>query len=258
MLEYSDEVIFGLQVLLKATGAEKGIIAVEDNNKSIIDLFIAKTNRINEIGIIAAKTKYPQGAEKMLIKYALNRHVPSGGLPFDVGVIVSNVGTVRAIADVIQAGLPLIYRVATVTGERIKHPGNYIVKTGTSVKEIIDYCGGSTGEATFKLGGPMMGIVIDDLNIPVIKGTNGIIAIDTSVSKPSPCIRCGRCVDVCPMELLPLYYPQYAGKANWEGMEAKEVMNCLECGCCEFICPSKIAIIEAVKIGKKALTPHQV
>jgi electron transport complex protein RnfC len=254
MLEFADDVIFGLKVLLKTTGAEKGIIVIEDNKHDAINLLEAKTSDIADIEILSAKTKYPQGAEKMLIKRALGRHVPSGALPLDVGVIVSNVSTVKAVSDAIQTGMPLIRRVLTVTGEKIKIPGNYIVKIGTSVKEIIDFCGGLKDEdATVKLGGPMMGIEAESLDVPIIKGTNGIIAIQPALSEPSACIRCGRCADVCPMELLPLYYPQYAGKSNWEGMKEKSVKDCMECGCCEFICSSKIPLRESIKFGKKAL-----
>jgi len=252
MLEYADDVILGLQALLKATGADKGVIVIEDNKSDAIKLLESKTAGFADIGIIPAKTKYPQGAEKMLIKRALGRHVPGGALPFEVGVIVSNVSTVKAVSDALLRGMPLIERVVTVTGEKIRNPGNYIVKIGTSVKDIIDYCGGVTDDnAIIKLGGPMMGVQIDDLNIPIIKGTNGIIAVEPPVSEPSACIRCGRCADVCPMELLPLYYPQYADKANWEGMKDKAVKDCIECGCCDYICPSKIAIRDAIKLGKK-------
>jgi electron transport complex protein RnfC len=213
-----------------------------------------KTSGIDNIEIMTAKTKYPQGAEKMLIKRALGRHVPSGALPLDVGVVVSNVSTVKAVSDAIQKGMPLIERVVTVTGEKIKNPGNFIVKIGTPVKELVDYCGGVTdGDVMIKLGGPMMGFEVADLNVPVIKATNGVIAFEPVPSEPSPCIRCGRCVDVCPMELIPLYYPQYAGRMNWEGMRDKSVKDCMECGCCDFICSSKIPIRDAIKIGKRAI-----
>jgi len=254
MLEYADEVIFGLKVLLKTIGAEKGIIVIEDNKHDAIELLEAKTADMTDIEVLVAKTKYPQGAEKMLIKRALGRHVPSGALPLDVGVVVSNVSTVKAISDAIQTGMPLIERVLTVTGEKIKNPGNFVVKVGTSVKEIVDYCGGFTDDDVIvKLGGPMMGFEAPDLEVPVIKATNGIIAIEPILSEPTECIRCGRCADVCPMELLPLYYPQYAGKGNWEGMNEKAVKDCMECGCCEFICSSKIAIRDAIKLGKKSI-----
>jgi len=254
MLEYPDEVIFGLKALLKVTGAEKGVIVVEDNKPDAVELLERKTADMPGVEILAVKTKYPQGAEKMLIKRALGRKVPSGGLPLDVGVIVSNVSTVKAVSDAIQKGMPLIERVVTVTGPKLKNPGNYIVRIGTSVKELLDHCGGVTDDdVTIKLGGPMMGFEISDLNVPVIKGTNGVIAIEPVISEPAPCIRCGRCVDVCPMELLPLYYPQYAGVSQWQAMKDKSVKDCMECGCCEVICSSKIAITTAIKLGKKAI-----
>ena len=254
MLEYVDDVIFGLKVLLKTTGAEKGIIAIEDNKPDAVELFESKTADIADIEVMAVKTKYPQGAEKMLIKRALGRQVPSGGLPLDVGVIVSNVSTVKAVSDAIRTGMPLIERVLTVTGEKIKNPGNYIVKIGASIKAIIDFCGGLTDDdVTIKLGGPMMGFEISDFEVPVIKGTNGIIAIEPALSEPTECIRCGRCADVCPMELLPLYYPRFAGKSDWEGMKEKAVKDCIECGCCDFICSSKIPIRDSIKRGKKTL-----
>jgi len=136
----------------------------------------------------------------------------------------------------------------------VAKPGNFIVKIGTSVKEILDYCGGVTGDdVTIKLGGPMMGAETANLDVPVIKAVNGIIAVETIVAEESPCIKCGRCVDVCPMELLPLYFPKYGKEENWVGMNEKNVRDCLECKCCEFICSSKIPIVSSVKAGKKAV-----
>ena len=254
MLEYADDIIFGLKVVMKTTGAEKGIIVVEDNKHDAIELLESKTADIDNIEVMTAKTKYPQGAEKMLIRRALGRWVPSGGLPLDVGVIVCNISTTKAISDAINTGMPLIERVVTVTGEKIKKPGNYIVKIGSSVKELIDYCGGLIDDdVTIKLGGPMMGVEIEELNVPVIKATNGIIAIEPTISEANPCIRCGRCVDVCPMELYPLLYPQQAGRLEWEAMRDKAVKDCMECGCCDYICSSKIPIRVAIKAGKRAI-----
>jgi electron transport complex protein RnfC len=244
--------------MLKATGAEKGIIAIEDDKHDAIRSLESKLADITDITVVAVKTKYPQGAEKMLIKRILGRQVPGGGLPSDVGVIVHNVSTVKAIADAVIKGMPLIERVVTVTGGKIRNPGNYIVRIGTSVKDIIAHCGFvSDDNSVIKLGGPMMGVAIDGIDVPVTKGTNGIIAITQANSAPSPCIRCGRCVDVCPMELLPLYYPQYAGSENRDGMNEKSVMDCIECGCCDFICPSKIAIREAIRLGKNELRDQE-
>jgi len=254
MLEYADDVIFGLKVLLKTTGAQNGVIVVEDNKLDAIELLQAKTADIANIEVLSVKTKYPQGAEKMLIKRALGRSVPSGGLPLDVGVVVSNVSTVKAVSDAIQKGMPLIERVVSITGQKIKKPGNYTVKIGTSVKEVIDHCGGLTDDdVEIKLGGPMMGFKIEDLNVPVIKGTNGVIAYEPIETEASPCIKCGRCVDACPMELLPLYYPLYADASKWEGMKEKAVKDCMECGCCQFVCSSKIPLRDSIKAGKKAI-----
>jgi electron transport complex protein RnfC len=254
MLEYADDVLNGMKILLKVTGAEKGIVVIEDNKHDAIELMRAKTADMEGVEVVVAKTKYPQGAEKMLIKRVLGRQVPSGGLPLDVGVIVSNVSTIKAVADAVLKGMPLIERVVSVTGPKIRKPGNFVVKIGTSVQEIVDYCGGFTdSDVTVKLGGPMMGFAITDLNVPVIKGTNGVIAIEPTVSEPAACIRCGRCVDVCPMELFPLYYVKYAETSDGQGFRDKSVRDCMECGCCEFICSAKLPIRDTIKLGKKVL-----
>ena len=168
LLEFADDVIYGLKAIIKAVGAEKGVIVIEDNKPDAIQLMNEKTADLDNIEVVAAKTKYPQGAEKMLIKRVTGRKVPSGGLPADVGCIVSNISTTKAIADAILTGMPLIERVVTVTGERVKNPGNFIVKIGTNTKDLIDYCGGIIGEdVTIKAGGPMMGFAMVTADAPV-------------------------------------------------------------------------------------------
>ncbi len=254
LLEFADDVIYGLKAIMKAVGAEKGVIVIEDNKPDAIQLMKEKTEGLAGIEVVEAKTKYPQGAEKMLIKRVTGRKVPSGGLPADVGCVVSNISTTKAISDAIQKGMPLIERVVTVTGERLKKPGNYIVKIGTNTKDLIDYCGGITGEdVTIKAGGPMMGFVLSDTNVPIMKGSNGIIAVDTDHTAEQPCIKCGRCVDVCPMELSPLYFAKFADEENWQGMKERNVMDCIECRCCEYICSSKIPLVTKIKAGKNAV-----
>ena len=254
LLEFADDVIYGLKAIIKTTGAEKGLIVIEDNKQDAIELMQAKTADISDIDVVVAKTKYPQGAEKMLIKRVMKRQVPSGGLPADVGVVVSNISTTKAISDAIQKGMPLVDRVVTVTGENLKNPGNYIVKIGTNTKDLIDYCGGIVGDdVTVKAGGPMMGFVLSDLNVPIMKGSNGIIAVDTDHTVEQPCIKCGRCADVCPMELSPLYFAKYADEENWQGVKDKNVMDCVECRCCEYICSSKIPLVTKIKAGKNAV-----
>ena len=254
LLEFADDVVFGLKAIIKTVNAEKGLIVIEDNKPDAIELMQAKTADCDKIEVVVVKTKYPQGAEKMLIKHVMGRKVPRGGLPADVGCVVSNISTTKAISDAIQKGMPLVERVTTVTGELIKKPGNFIVKIGTNVKELIDYCGGVTSDdVLYKAGGPMMGFVLNDLNVPIMKGSNGIIAIDTDETVTQECIKCGRCVDVCPMELSPLYFAKFADNEDWQGCKDMNIMDCIECRCCEYICSSKIPLVTKIKAGKGAV-----
>ncbi len=254
LLEFADDVIFGLKAIVKTVDAKKGIIVIEDNKPDAIELMKAKTADCENLEVVVAKTKYPQGAEKMLIKRVMGRQVPRGGLPADVGCVVSNISTTKAISDAIQKGMPLVERVTTVTGENLKKPGNYIVKIGTITQELIDHCGGITGDdVTIKAGGPMMGFVMNDTNAPIMKGSNGIIVVDTDHTAEQPCIKCGRCADVCPMELSPLYFAKFADEENWQGDKDMNIMDCIECRCCEYICSSKIPLVTKIKAGKNAV-----
>ena len=254
LLEFADDIVFGLKAVMKTVAAPRGVIVIEDNKPDAIELLTAKVAGIAGMEVCVAKTKYPQGGEKMLIKRVLGRAVPSGKLPADLGACVCNVSTVKAISDAIQKGMPLIERVTTVTGKYIPNPTNFIVKLGTDAEELVKACGGIVGEdVTIKAGGPMMGFKQEHLNFPIMKGSNGIIAIDTDHSEPSECIKCGRCVDVCPMELKPLYFYKYAGAQDWNGMKSENVMDCMECRCCEYICSAKLPLVSMIKMGKNAV-----
>ena len=190
----------------------------------------------------------------MLIKRAMGRSVPSGKLPADVGACVSNGSTVKAIADAIKTGMPLVERITTVTGKYIPNPGNFIVKVGTSASELVAACGGIQGEdVTIKAGGPMMGFPQTTLDTPIMKGSNGIIAIERDNAEPQECIKCGRCVDVCPMELKPLHYFKLVGTQDWAGCRDMNIMDCMECRCCEYICSSKLPLVTMIKQGKNGV-----
>ena len=252
LLNYADDIIYGLKAEMKTVGAPKGIIVIEDNKPDAIALMTEKAAAEEGIQILPAPTKYPQGGEKMLIKFAMGRMVPSGGLPADVGAVVSNVSTVKAIADAIKTGMPLTERVTTVTGKYIPNPANFIVKIGTSAAELVAACGGvMEGDVTIKAGGPMMGFPQETLDTPIMKGSNGIIAIDTDHSEPVECIKCGRCVDVCPMELKPLYFAKFV--TDPAELKNRSIMDCMECRCCEYICSSKIPLVTLIKMGKNAV-----
>ena len=252
LLEYADDIIFGLLAEMKTVAAPKGIIVIEENKPDAIALLREKTAEIEGIEVLEVSTQYPQGGEKMLIKRALGRSVPSGKLPADVGACVSNVSTVKAIADAIKTGMPLIERITTVTGKYIPNPGNFIVKIGTPASELVAACGGiSSEDALIKAGGPMMGFPQETLETPIMKGSNGIIAVDNDEPEVQECIKCGRCVDVCPMELKPLYFAKLVGNAA--ALKEKNIMDCMECRCCEYICSSKIPLVNLIKIGKMAV-----
>lgn len=254
LLHYADDVVYGLRAIMKAVSAPRGVIVIEDNKPDAIAMLQEKTKGYENIEVMAARTKYPQGAEKMLIKRVLGRSVPSGGLPADAGAVVSNVSSSKAIADAIRLGMPPIERVVCVTGERVRNPGNFIVKVGTSVQEILDFCGGIVGDdVTVKLGGPMMGIPQTELDVPVMKATNGIIACETDHTAAVECIKCGRCADVCPMELFPLYFARYVETGNIQGLKEQNIMDCMECRCCEYICSSKIPLVTKIREGKAAV-----
>ena len=252
LLEFADDIIFGLQAEMKTVAAPKGIIVIEENKPDAIALLREKAANAEGIEVLEVATQYPQGGEKMLIKRAMGRSVPSGKLPADVGACVSNVSTVKAIADAIKTGMPLVERITTVTGKYIPDPGNFIVKIGTPASELVAACGGVSAEdALIKAGGPMMGFPQTTLETPIMKGSNGIIAIEADVSEPQECIKCGRCVDVCPMELQPLYFAKLVGDA--QALKDRNIMDCMECRCCEYICSSKIPLVNLIKVGKNAV-----
>ena len=254
LLEYADDIIFGLLAEMKTVNAPKGIIVIEENKPDAIALLREKAEGIEGIEVLEVATQYPQGGEKMLIKRALGRSVPSGKLPADVGACVSNVSTVKAIADAIRTGMPLIERVTTVTGPYIPNPGNFVVRIGTSAADLVAACGGITKEdALIKAGGPMMGFPQTTLDTPIMKGSNGIIAIDNDETEALECIKCGRCVDVCPMELKPLRYLKLVGAEDWQGCKDMNIMDCMECRCCEYICSSKLPLVTMIKMGKNGV-----
>ena len=254
LLEYADDIIFGLQAEMKTVNAPKGIIVIEENKPDAIALLREKAAQAEGIEVLEVSTQYPQGGEKMLIKRALGRSVPSGKLPADVGACVSNVSTVKAIADAIKTGMPLIARVTTVTGKHIPNPQNFVVRVGTSASALVEACGGISGEHVLvKAGGPMMGFPQTTLDTPIMKGSNGIIAIDNDETEPNECIKCGRCVDVCPMELKPLHFFKLVGAQNWQGCKDMNIMDCMECRCCEYICSSKLPLVTMIKMGKNGV-----
>jgi len=258
MLEKPGEIVFGLKMMIKALGAEKGVIGIEDNKADAIKVMEQAVSEEDNITVTPLHTKYPQGAEKMLIEVTTGRIVPAGGLPLDVGVVNHNVGTAVAITDAVREGKPLIERVLTVTGSGINRPANLLVRAGTLVSEVIELCGGLK-ENTLKLiiGGPMMGIAQPSPDLPVIKGTSGILALtdeDVYLAESSPCIRCAKCVDGCPMYLLPTTIAQAAEHELYKRAEKLYAMDCFECGCCAYICPSKIPLVQWIRIAKAEIT----
>jgi electron transport complex protein RnfC len=254
MIEYSERIVTGVKIIMKILGVNKGIVGIEDNKPEAVKIMKEAFKGTN-VDIVALPTKYPQGAEKMLIKMLTNREVISGELPSDVGVVVQNVGTAIAICDAVVNGIPLIERVTTVSGDAIKEPKNLLLRIGTSFKAAIDYCGGlNTSPEKIIMGGPMMGFAQSTLDVPIIKGVSGILALSKSVvnsGEESPCIRCGRCVKACPMGLVPSMLSILGERDRYK--EAKEdysLLNCIECGSCVYVCPAKRNIVQYIRYSK--------
>ena len=258
MLEQSDELIEGLKLIIKAVGAKEGFIAIETNKMNAIELLREKTASMENIHVVAVKTKYPQGAEKQLIDAILKKRVPSGGLPVDVGCLVQNVGTTIAVRKAVKKGQPLIERVITVSGEGIKNPKNLLTRLGTPISHLIEVAGGIDGEHNKIIaGGPMTGIVQTSLDAPAIKGTSAITVLKYDSTKkaaaPEPCIKCARCVDACPVGLLPLRIKAYAEKGLFDELEQLYANDCIECGCCTYVCPAKLPLVHWIRYSKQKL-----
>lgn len=254
MMEFPDDILKGAELVRIATGAEKVIVGIEDNKKKAFDLLREKAER-SDAEVFLLKTKYPQGAEKNLIYALLRREVPKGGLPFDVGVVVQNVGTVKAVWDAARRGKPLYERALTVSGNGVNEPKNLIVRIGTPFQGVTDSCGGLKEEANvIIMGGPMMGLSQWDPGIPVIKGTSGILAWESPRQITEfACIRCGRCVEHCPMTLVPTQIMKHIKYGQLSEAERWGALDCVECGCCQFSCPAKIPLVHWIRLGKNQI-----
>lgn len=261
MLERSEELLSGLKLIMKALGVEKGAIGIEDNKPKAIDKLAKLCEHEENISVVSLKTKYPQGAEKMLIKAALNREVPPGKLPLDVGVVIQNIGTALAINDAVVKGEPQISAALTVSGFGINQPKNLIVKVGTPISDVLDYCGGVKDDAVkVVVGGPMMGVAQYDFSAPVMKATSGILVLteaEINAHEETPCLRCGKCIDACPLHLTPTKLARYSQLEKLEEAEALEITVCMECGTCAFECPANIPLVQWIRLGKKRVLQLQ-
>ncbi len=254
MLEKGDEILVGTQILMKAMNVEKAVIGIENNKPDAIKLLSEKVKNYKGLSVVALKVQYPQGGEKQLINAVTGKEVPSGGLPIAVGAVVSNVGTAFAVYEAIQKNKPLFERVVTITGKGVANPSNFKVRIGTATTELIEAAGGlpeNTGKVIS--GGPMMGRAIASLDIPVTKGTSGILLMPEQESVRGDyisCIRCSRCVSVCPMGLEPYLLMTLGEKHVFDRLEDEKVMDCIECGSCSYTCPSNRPLLDYIRFGK--------
>ncbi len=254
MLERSREMLIGIKILMKGLDVAKAFIGIERNKPDAVEHLTKLCFEFPGIEVVPLKVKYPQGGEKQLIKAVLGREVPSGKLPIEVGCVVNNVGTALAVYEAVQKNKPLIDRVVTVTGKSLKKPSNLLVRIGTPVNRLIEFAGGLP-EDTGKVinGGPMMGKALTSLEVPVVKGTSGIVVMTQKESHRVPvlnCIRCARCISVCPMGLEPVLLAQLSENQLYEEAEKERILDCIECGSCHFTCPAGRPLLDYLRLGK--------
>jgi len=257
MVEKGEEVLTGISILMKALKVDRAMIGIENNKPDAINQLTKLATGFKGITVHPLKVKYPQGAEKQLIKALINREVPSGHLPLDVGAVVHNVGTAFAVYEAVQKNKPLFERVVTITGKSLGKPGNYFVRIGTPINKLIEASGGMP-EDTGKVvnGGPMMGKAVNNLDVPVVKGTSGIIIFPSEESKRKeikPCIRCAKCVSVCALNLEPFLLMTLSEKGLFERAENERITDCMECGCCSYTCPADRPLLDYIRLGKSTV-----
>jgi electron transport complex protein RnfC len=254
MLEQADAVVAATRILMKATGAPNGWIAVESNKTDAAEVLSKAASDEPGIRVELCEVKYPQGAEHQITAALLGREIPSGGLPLDVGVVCQNTGTAVAIYEALRFHKPLIERVLTVTGEGVERPANLRARLGTPVSAILDAAGVRPEMNKLVIGGPMMGLAQYTADVAVQKGTSGILALaDARAYESHACIRCGRCVEVCPWHLVPSYLSIICEAKDIDAIRSSDIMDCKECGCCTYVCPSRRPIVHLVKYGKGEL-----
>ncbi|MCQ2346500.1 MAG: electron transport complex subunit RsxC [Paludibacteraceae bacterium] len=254
ILEHGEEIVVGIQILMKALGINRAIIGIENNKPDAIARMKELTAKVLGVEVMPLRLKYPQGGEKQLIDACIGRQVPSGALPIEVGAVVDNVATIYAVYEAVQKNMPLISRVMTVTGKHVAKPGNYKVRFGTPLTEVVAMAGG-VPEDTGKIigGGPMMGRAMNNIDMPANKRVSGLLFLPEDECRrvePENCIRCGKCVAACPMGLEPYLLSRQAELKMWDEMEQHNVMDCIECGCCLFTCPSHRPLLDYVRMGK--------
>lgn len=254
MIEHGEEIMIGIKILMRALSINKAVIGIEKNKPDAIARMQELAVQVPGVEVKALKLKYPQGGEKQLIDACIGRQVPSGALPIEVGAVVDNVATIFAVYEAVQKNKPLVSRVMTVTGKSLSKPGNYLVRFGTPLSDVVALAGG-VPEDTGKIigGGPMMGRAMNNIDMPANKRTSGLLFLPEKESRrqqPENCIRCGKCVSACPMGLEPYLLSKQAELAMWDEMEKHDVMDCIDCGCCLFTCPSHRPLLDYIRMGK--------
>ncbi len=263
MMEHADEILIGLELLMKGAKVNTGYIGIETNKPAAIELLTQKAeekfhNSVYQVEIVPLAQRYPQGGEKQLVDAVIRRQVPAPpAIPVNVGAIVQNVGTAFAVYEAVMKHKPLFERYTTVTGKKLQHPGNFLVRMGTPMKDLIENCGGMPeGDNKLLAGGPMMGKALTSIEVPICKGTNSVTILsddDALRKEPQPCIRCAKCVGACPMGLEPYLLAKVSELKNWEKAEREDIVSCIECGSCQFTCPAHRPLLDNIRQGKSTV-----